>query len=42
MELTDDTLFRADVMLPANLTEGDYKVRMFLLRDGTSWPSRKN
>ncbi len=34
MELTDDTLFRADVVLPANLTEGEYKVRLFLLRGG--------
>lgn len=33
VELTDDTLFRADVILPANLTEGQYKVRLFLLRD---------
>jgi uncharacterized protein (TIGR02186 family) len=32
--LTDQTLFRTDVALPANLTEGDYKVRLFLLRDG--------
>ena len=34
MELTDATLFRADVVLPANLTEGDYRVRMFLTRGG--------
>lgn len=34
VELTEDTLFRADVALPANLTEGEYKVRLFLLRDG--------
>jgi uncharacterized protein (TIGR02186 family) len=33
VELTEETLFRADVVLPANLTEGDYKVRLFLLRD---------
>jgi uncharacterized protein (TIGR02186 family) len=26
-------LFRTDVVLPANLTEGEYKVRLFLLRD---------
>lgn len=32
--LTDATLFRADVVLPANLTEGDYHVRMFLTRGG--------
>ena len=34
VELTEDTLFRTDVVLPANLTEGEYKVRLFLLRDG--------
>ncbi len=33
VELTEDTLFRTDVILPANLTEGEYKVRLFLLRD---------
>jgi uncharacterized protein (TIGR02186 family) len=33
VELTEDTLFRADIVLPANLTEGEYKVRLFLLRD---------
>lgn len=30
----ENTLFRADVALPANLTEGDYRVRIFLTRDG--------
>ncbi|MBD3766156.1 MAG: TIGR02186 family protein [Rhodobacterales bacterium] len=34
VELTEDTLFRTDIALPANLTEGDYRVRIFLLRDG--------
>lgn len=34
VQLTEDTLFRADVALPANLTEGNYRVRLFLLRDG--------
>ena len=34
VELTEDTLFRTDVVLPANLTEGEYKVRLFLLRAG--------
>jgi uncharacterized protein (TIGR02186 family) len=34
VELTEGTLFRTDVVLPANLTEGEYKVRLFLLRDG--------
>lgn len=34
VQLTEATLFRTDVALPANLTEGTYKVRMFLLRNG--------
>ncbi len=34
VQLTDDTLFRTDVVLPANLTEGEYVVRLFLLRSG--------
>lgn len=34
VKLVDQTLFRADVNLPANLIEGDYKTRIFLLRDG--------
>ena len=33
VELTEDTLFRTDIVLPSNLTEGEYKVRLFLLRD---------
>ncbi|MDX5350457.1 MAG: TIGR02186 family protein [Paracoccaceae bacterium] len=33
VELTEETLFRTDVELPSNLTEGEYKVRLFLLRD---------
>ncbi|NHB76265.1 TIGR02186 family protein [Rhodobacter calidifons] len=32
VELTEDTLFRTDIVLPSNLTEGEYKVRLFLLR----------
>jgi uncharacterized protein (TIGR02186 family) len=32
VELTEETLFRTDIDLPANLTEGDYKTRIFLLR----------
>jgi uncharacterized protein (TIGR02186 family) len=32
--LTEDTLFRTDVALPANLTEGSYRVRIFLTRGG--------
>lgn len=34
VELAKDTLFRADFELPANLIEGVYKTRIFLLRDG--------
>ncbi|QYK42904.1 MAG: TIGR02186 family protein [Paracoccaceae bacterium] len=34
VSLAEETLFRADVMLPSNLTEGDYRVRLFLLRGG--------
>ncbi|MBL9049892.1 MAG: TIGR02186 family protein [Tabrizicola sp.] len=33
VQLTEQTLFRTDIVLPANLTEGEYKVRLFLLRD---------
>ena len=33
VELAEDTLFRTDVDLPANLVEGDYLTRFFLLRD---------
>lgn len=34
VQLTEETLFRTDVSLPANLTEGEYTVRLFLLREG--------
>jgi uncharacterized protein (TIGR02186 family) len=34
VRLVENTLFRADFELPANLTEGAYKTRIFLLRDG--------
>ena len=34
VQLTEDTLFRTDVALPANLVEGDYQVRIFLTRGG--------
>lgn len=34
VSLIDQTLFRADVRLPANLVEGAYKTRIFLLRGG--------
>ncbi|MEZ5684640.1 MAG: TIGR02186 family protein [Paracoccaceae bacterium] len=33
VQIVEDTLFRADFDLPANLTEGDYKTRIFLVRD---------
>jgi len=32
--VTEQTLFRTAVRLPANLTEGDYRTRIFLARDG--------
>ena len=34
VQFTQGTLFRSDVVLPANLTEGLYVVRIFLTRDG--------
>lgn len=34
VQIVDDTLFRADIRLPANLIEGDYRARIFLIRDG--------
>ncbi len=34
VELTEQTLFRADIVLPSNLTEGEYRVRIFLTREG--------
>lgn len=34
IELTDQTLFRADMALPAALTEGDYLVNIYLTRNG--------
>lgn len=34
VRLTEGTLFRTDVALPSNLTEGDYRVRIFLTRGG--------
>ncbi|PCD77782.1 TIGR02186 family protein [Pseudothioclava arenosa] len=33
VRIVEDTLFRADFELPANLIEGDYKTRIFLVRD---------
>ncbi|MFQ6551508.1 TIGR02186 family protein [Aestuariibius insulae] len=34
VDLERDTLFRTEVDLPANLTEGDYEIRIFLTRGG--------
>ncbi|MDO5632434.1 MAG: TIGR02186 family protein [Paracoccus sp. (in: a-proteobacteria)] len=34
VHIAEQTLFRADVRLPANLIEGEYRTRIFLLRDG--------
>lgn len=34
VSLTEQTLFRADVALPSNLNEGNYRVRLFLTRGG--------
>jgi uncharacterized protein (TIGR02186 family) len=33
VKVTDETLFETRIRLPANLVEGDYKARIFLLRD---------
>lgn len=34
VQFLQETLFRADIMLPANLIEGNYRIRIFLTRDG--------
>ncbi len=34
VELTEATLFRTEIALPANLTAGDYATRIFLTRNG--------
>jgi uncharacterized protein (TIGR02186 family) len=34
VQLVEETLFRTDVVLPANLIEGDYRVRLFITRNG--------
>ena len=34
VQLLEETLFRADVVLPSNLIEGRYRVRIFLTRGG--------
>ncbi len=33
VNLTEETLFEADILLPANLVEGDYTARIYLIRD---------
>jgi uncharacterized protein (TIGR02186 family) len=35
VDLEEDTLFRGRVTLPASLTEGPYRTRIFLTRDGS-------
>jgi len=35
VELSEDTLFRTSIALPANLTEGAYRTRIFLTRNGS-------
>ena len=35
VSIRDQTLFRANIALPANLTEGNYLTRIFLTRDGS-------
>jgi len=34
VQLTEQTLFRSDIILPANLIEGPYRVRIFITRNG--------
>lgn len=34
VRFSEATLFRTDVALPANLTDGNYRVRIFLVREG--------
>lgn len=34
VEVQEQTLFRSSISLPANLTEGDYRTRIFLAREG--------
>ncbi len=33
VKVTEETLFETRIQLPANLVEGDYRARIFLLRD---------
>lgn len=43
VRLAEDTLFRADIALPAQLIEGDYIAKIYLTRDGEviDWLTRK-
>lgn len=34
VDVDQQTLFRSSISLPSNLTEGEYKARVFLMRDG--------
>lgn len=34
VNISEDTLFSTSITLPANLTEGDYTTRIFLVRNG--------
>lgn len=34
VQLVQETLFRTDIALPSNLADGNYKVRLFILRGG--------
>lgn len=34
VELSEETLFRTSIAMPANLTEGDYRTRIYLTRGG--------
>lgn len=42
VHIVEQTLFRADVALPAQLVEGDYKARVFLLRNGRVIDSQRS
>lgn len=35
VDVEQETLFQTSIMLPSNLTEGDYQARIFLTRDGS-------
>ena len=42
VQVAEQTLFRADVALPTQLVEGDYKARVFLLREGRVIDSQRS